>query len=499
MEAFRAMLNGPVVAGVGATVDPGLTRDKYHVVPWDPSKRVQVALTFNDDGMVIGSNPESRYADIPLDELINYAIYNVKKIFNFDVAADRVMNMTEEFRKNIYLDMIAILLVALSHGHYDIECREATTAERSDIMAQKVTDEEKEEVFNPTRINRAATYLLARMHTKYQTNHAIGGNPMQASMASAVRAHFGLSPSNTRENSKKQQLEFLATCLYWSTHPANECLLIPMVIQNTKINTATVHAHGPEPITVVVDEYFQIRAKTPPASTHHYYVAAAALRQLEPMGIIQYLPAPSRVEDVLYGLRLIEKYGAALHPAARFWGLARITSNQKIVEPLCADLGYAIRRLVPGCSLSGSPILCKEDGLNLAWKSLVDSLRIAMDDRGKEMLGDEVFDAIKDHVAPRKAHIKGLKMIKRFLDGAAPGDDSGSEGDDDEDEDDKRGNSGNGILGDDGPSGSRTTDSQRDQSTRGDEKTSGEPGGKSVPHSAGGSKPKPKGKKPAKH
>lgn len=119
-----------------------------------------------------------------------------------------------------------------------------------------------------------------------------------------------------------------------------------MVIHNTQMTHAMIHADGPEPITVVVDEYFQIRAKTPPASTHHYYVAAAALQQLEPMGIIQYLPTPSRIDDALYGLKLIEKYGAALHPAARFWGLSRITSNQKIVEPLYADLGYAIRRLV---------------------------------------------------------------------------------------------------------------------------------------------------------
>ncbi|CAD6501684.1 BgTH12-01934 [Blumeria graminis f. sp. triticale] len=77
------------------------------------------------------------------------------------------MNMTEDFRKNIYLDMIAILLVALSHGQYDVGCREATSAEKSEIMSQKIFDEDKEEVFNPTRINRATPYLLARTHTKY--------------------------------------------------------------------------------------------------------------------------------------------------------------------------------------------------------------------------------------------------------------------------------------------------------------------------------------------
>ena len=50
MEAFRAILNGPVVAGVGATVDPGLIRDKYHIVPWDPTRRVQVELTVTEEG-----------------------------------------------------------------------------------------------------------------------------------------------------------------------------------------------------------------------------------------------------------------------------------------------------------------------------------------------------------------------------------------------------------------------------------------------------------------
>ncbi|SZF02694.1 unnamed protein product [Blumeria hordei] len=85
--------------------------------------------------MEIGTNPGSKDADIALDDLINYATYYVKKIFGLDVAADRVMNMTEDFRKNIYLDMVAIPLDALSHGHFDIECREATAAEKSHTSA----------------------------------------------------------------------------------------------------------------------------------------------------------------------------------------------------------------------------------------------------------------------------------------------------------------------------------------------------------------------------
>ncbi|SZF06324.1 unnamed protein product [Blumeria hordei] len=99
MEAFRAMLNGPVVVGVVATVDPGLTRDKHHVIPWDPIRRIQVELTFTDEGMKICTNRGSKYADIALDELINFATHNVKKIFGFDVAADRVMNMTEDLER----------------------------------------------------------------------------------------------------------------------------------------------------------------------------------------------------------------------------------------------------------------------------------------------------------------------------------------------------------------------------------------------------------------
>ncbi|CCU82332.1 unnamed protein product [Blumeria hordei] len=80
-----------------------LVLDKYQIVPWDPTSRVQVDLTTTEEGMEIGANPESKYADISLNDIISYAMFNVKKIFGFDLAADRVMNMTEDFRKNTFV------------------------------------------------------------------------------------------------------------------------------------------------------------------------------------------------------------------------------------------------------------------------------------------------------------------------------------------------------------------------------------------------------------
>jgi len=52
-EQLRLLLNGPVVAGVGATVDAGLHTDKYHVLPWNPDKKVGAILQLTDDGLEV--------------------------------------------------------------------------------------------------------------------------------------------------------------------------------------------------------------------------------------------------------------------------------------------------------------------------------------------------------------------------------------------------------------------------------------------------------------
>jgi len=303
----------------------------------------------------------------------------------------------------------------MAYGYYSGECRAVKGDEKAAIGKVVITDEFQADVVSVTRLNRAATFILARMHTKYQTNHAIGGTPMQASMASAVRAFYNISPGSTRSAAAQAQMNCISDCIYWAVHPANETLLIPAVIQNSQIDSTVLHAEGPKPTMLAVEEYFQIRARTPPASTHHFYVAAAAIKQLEPLGILPYLPEPTRTKDIVAGLRMIEQFGARLHPAARFWKLDRLSANQKLVETICSDLGYAVRKLMPASSLALSPILIKEDGLDSAWKGLIDAIRVAMDERGKELLDSKVFEEIRKAIAPTASAIAGVKEIKGYL------------------------------------------------------------------------------------
>lgn len=435
---LRDLLNGPVVAGVGATVDAGLPSDKFHVLPWDPSKKLNLSLTETSKGMVLGKVKKPDWYQGDIKDILKYAVWNTNKILDINAVLSHAASASDDFTHQLRLDVIAIVFLQMAYGYYDGECRAAKGDEPKQIEALTITDEYQNEIVNMTRLNRAATFILARMHTKYQTNHALGGTPMQASMASSVRAFYQVSPSAARSVQAQSQIRAIYEAIYWAVHPANETLLIPCVIQNTQIDKCRIHMHGPEPQFLAVEEYFQIRARTPPASTHHFYVAAAAIKQLEPLGILPYLPEPTRTKDVVSGLRMIAASGAKLHPAARFWGLERLTGNQKLVETICSDLGYAVRKLMPASSLSASPILSKEDGLDSAWKGLIDAIRSAMDERGKELLDDKIFAEIRQSIAPAAAKLEGVSEIKGYLmHGKAEAIESEDEDDEDDDEEEE--------------------------------------------------------------
>jgi len=431
---LKDILNGPVVAGVGATVDAGLTTEKYHALPWDPNVRTEVSLVSTDTGLTVVGAPSTAVYTDTLANLIRIAIWNTENVLNITELFAKAASVSDEIKANLKTDIVAILFVMLAYGYHGQESRILSADEVANCATIAVSPEMQEGIINVTRLNRAATFILARMHTKYQTNHAIGGTPMQASMASAVRAFYGISPSSAKAASAVETVRLISDCMYWALHPANETLLIPSVIANTRITTTHIATHGPPVSLIPVEEYFQIRARTPPASTHHFYVCAAAIKQLDPIGILVYLPEPSRTSDVLSGLQLIELHGAALHPAARFWGFDRVTSNQKLVESLCADLGYAVRKLSPASSLAASPILMKEDALDSAWKGLIDAIRAAMDERGKELLDKKVFDELKAKIAPTKAVLEGIDAIKGYLTTGRATDDYDEDSDSDDDE-----------------------------------------------------------------
>ena len=132
-------------------------------------------------------------------------------------------------------------------------------------------------------------------------------------------------------------------------------------------------------------------------------------------GVLEYIPDPSRLKDIITGFHMILSHGAKLHPAARYWGLERITANQKLVEPLCADLGYAVRKLMLGSSLADSPILAKEDALNGSWRGFIDSLRAAMDKQGEEILDEGIMKKIIDKIAPSAPDVPEAAAITRLL------------------------------------------------------------------------------------
>ncbi|RKF65038.1 putative effector protein [Erysiphe neolycopersici] len=123
---------------------------------------------------------------------------------------------------------------------------------------------------------------MARIHTKHQTYHAIGGNPMQAFMASTISSY--------------------------------KTSAIPVERLHQIISTSSSFA-GRLPDYLDLEEYFAIQAhtppvSTPPVSTHHYFVATAGIKALRPFGILRILPESARIQDVEVGVVLVKEYGA---------------------------------------------------------------------------------------------------------------------------------------------------------------------------------------------
>jgi len=439
-SAIRVIFNGPALAGIGATTDAGLVPAKYHALPWSPVDKVDVKIADGVETIKYTYPGDAPSGNIKLANAIKTAIYNVDNIYQWESTIGVNNSIPQDVKDIMKRDCVAILFVMMAHGYYDGECREQTKDEKKAIASATIPDGFIDTVLNAEALNRAATFILARMHTKYQTNHVLGGSPMQASVASAVRAFYGISPGVDRDATARAKCDAVANMLHWALHPANERLLIPAVIDGSFITSARVHAHGPKVTALGKEEYFAIRAKTPPASTHHYYVAASAVQHLEPLGILPYMPSVAQMKDIKTGWLLIATHGAKLHPAARYWGLTRISANQKLVEPVCADLGYAVRKLMPNSSLAASPILAKEEALNTQWKAFIDSIRASMDQRGEEMLDQGILEEIKKSIMPTRKDSDEIVSVKRLMiqsTSASSADDADGDQDDDDSEHDE--------------------------------------------------------------
>ncbi|POS85196.1 hypothetical protein EPUL_003123, partial [Erysiphe pulchra] len=332
------------VAGVGASVDPGIPRGEYHPLPWDITEKSLVRIVDAGRNTPVEIEVDKRipWYEIDTEEVLKIAKYNLEHVFNFQESIIAKFNIEKKHADSLYKDMLCILTIMISLNYHHAETRVMTDTEKKTVANSTITADDTAIYNNTMHFDRAATFIMSRVHTKYLANHA-----------------------------------------------------------NTQIKGAYVPKAGPLPSYLPAEEYFDIRSDTAPASTHHFLVAAAAIKAIKLFGLLRLLPEPTRLVEVSDGLQLIRDYGAALHPAARYWGLNKQSAGQKSVEPLCADLGYTVKKLLPNSSLKNSPILRKEDQLNGAWKTVIDSIRIELDKRSETMVSAKVLKMITTRVAPR--------------------------------------------------------------------------------------------------
>ncbi|RKF82430.1 putative effector protein [Golovinomyces cichoracearum] len=116
--------------------------------------------------------------------MLKVAIYNVDTIFGFGRKVAAITVIDETTVANLRIDAIMIVFVNLCFGYYDAECRQATEAGLKVIEAIAPTENLLVAASSSDKLNRAATFIFARIHTKYQTNHAVGGNPAHRSITS---------------------------------------------------------------------------------------------------------------------------------------------------------------------------------------------------------------------------------------------------------------------------------------------------------------------------
>ncbi|KAI6244784.1 hypothetical protein HI914_07103, partial [Erysiphe necator] len=232
-----AVLNGPIVAGVGASVDPGLARSEFHALPWDVSDRVLARIVEGgpEAPVKIAVDSRNKWREMSNDEVLKIAKFNVDHVFRFRDNISAAYSINKEDEVNLYKVMLCAMCIIVSMNYHHVETR----------------------VMNETEL--------------------------------AAVAAIELTPLDHSVNYAKELLEAVVKGIYWVTHPVNEALLLPAVIRNTKIEAAYVPREGPAPQYLPSEEYFDILANTAPAGTHHFLVAAAAIKALKPLGLLALL------------------------------------------------------------------------------------------------------------------------------------------------------------------------------------------------------------------
>jgi len=403
-DKLRSLFNGPPLAGIGATADKGLLPSTYHILPYAADINSVTALDYKPGTATVHPSWDiptvNSFAHLDVDTLIRYAKYNVNSVYGLDNHIRDVVAADPSFGPLVTHDLMSIYILMAGCNLYYTECRAATAAELTAIQAIQVTDTDRAVLVSAEQMNRAATFIMARAHTKYQTNHAVGGSPAQGSMGATLRWAYDISVLQSSNVTTTAKARAATSAVYWALHPLNEPATIPFIVEGSKITSAKFHTAGPPPVIPVADEFFRIRRKVAPASAHNFGLCVAAMSLLSPLGILAHFPEQVRFKLLINGFQLVEAHGARLHPAAHFWGLERVSANQKDIETLVQDLGYAVTRLFPLTTLAKAPAFSRTDVVSTVWKTLIDALKVKMDEEGSKLLDDATFQSIQKQIAP---------------------------------------------------------------------------------------------------
>ncbi|RKF58011.1 putative effector protein [Erysiphe neolycopersici] len=133
---------------------------------------------------------------------------------------------------------VVAMMIIFGMYHVDNERAQMNESQKKEITKTIVIDADYEAIMNSERFSQASTFIFAKVFN-YQTNHAIGGNPMQASMAATVGTFHDVRWPKSLVIEKKNLLQLITTCIYWELRPANEAILISLVIKDSRM----IHAH----------------------------------------------------------------------------------------------------------------------------------------------------------------------------------------------------------------------------------------------------------------
>lgn len=411
-EMIASAFNGPPIIGIGGTTDQGLPAALHHRIPYDPSQYVYYTLDspnrvtskdqFTNERYALDSakltQAGSHFRSVSSAACRRYSDYNIEKVLNIKrVAADTGVS-DPELISRVRRDVQTILSMMLCYNLYAGEC----VKNYKDVKDHRdeLTQSDWEATISADQVNRGLTFLAARAHTKYQTNHSMGGDEAQGAVASCIRAYYSLSSPRGAKEEDRRRYQFVYKCLYWAMHPVNEPLLLCQILERHSLNEIKVHAFASPPEIFQLAEYMTIRGTITAATTHVFSVGAQAALRLRDFNLLAYLPNPSRLVTLARGFKQAQFYGAACHPAARHWGVNKVSLSQRSVQDVVADLMYAIKQLFPADTLAASPLARDDSNVNVTWKTFIDGLKAKIDESVKEMVSPETMKDVLPSLTP---------------------------------------------------------------------------------------------------